>query len=396
MFEILLSKFLRRELPLALFVGTVIWLFGIFVKFPQGLLTTSHFPRLDDYLELCADPFARDVSPALAYRISVPMLAWVLQLPPITCAFLPILFLISSYAVVFHIVSDRSGDKRFALLVVAGLALTFFAVLTNRWLGCPDSFSHLFSALALFSSNPFLLALCCVIGTLNDERWIMSVPLLLYWHGSNQSKAGIVNWTNAMRAGIGLAAGILVVILVRHALTVGWLGPGIVDSWYSKMRAIPPDRLIPYNSTWALFALNLFMGLGWYWLTVIKLVTRQLASAAPIWGYFLSFLVLIASFSTGLVEDVSKSIGFLYLAVVAASVRDYDAASSSARIWWRNLLLASYGDPNYLLYRFFRRSFYPISDRLYRSPHASVCGRRLAANSEALVSSSLVVGTRPN
>src|SRR5215831_5859543 len=101
MLEILPSKFVRRELPLALFVGAIIWLFGIFVKFPQGLLTTSHFPRLDDYLELCANPFARDVSPILAYRISVPVLAWVLQLPPIICISLPILFLIGSYAVVF-------------------------------------------------------------------------------------------------------------------------------------------------------------------------------------------------------------------------------------------------------------------------------------------------------
>jgi hypothetical protein len=360
MLEILLPKFVRRELPSALFAGAIIWLFGIFVKFPQGLLTTSHFPRLDDYLELCADPFARDVSPALAYRISVPMLAWVLQLPPATCTFLPILFLISSYAAIFHIVSGRTGDKRFALSVVAGLSLTFFAVLTNRWLGCPDSFSHLFSALALFSSNPFLLALCCIIGTLNDERWLMSVPFLLYWHGSNHAKAGIINWTNATRTGIGLAGGILVAMLVRHALTVGWLGPGIVESWYTQMRSVPPDRLIPYNSTWTLFALNLLMGLGWYWLTVIKLVTRQLSSAAPIWGYFLSFFGLIATLSTGLVEDVSRSIGFLFLIVVAASVYDYDAAPASARIWWRNLLLASMVTPTIYYIGFSGAVFIPF------------------------------------
>jgi hypothetical protein len=32
---------------------------------------SSHFPRLGDFLKLCADPFARDVSPALAYRIII-------------------------------------------------------------------------------------------------------------------------------------------------------------------------------------------------------------------------------------------------------------------------------------------------------------------------------------
>jgi hypothetical protein len=339
--EIPLPKFLKSELPLALFVGAGIWLFGILVKFPQGLLTTSHFPRLDDYLKLCANPFARDVNPILTYRISVPVFAWVLQLPPMICTSLPILFLICSYAVVFHVISERTGDKRFALLIVAGLSLTFFAVWTNRWLGSPDSFSHLFSALALVSSNPFLLALCCIVGTLNDERWLMSVPFLLYWHGSDQAKAGILNWKNATRAGTGIVAGIVSVFVVRHALTVGWLGPGIVDSFYTRMRSISPDRLIPYNSTWALFAFNILMGLGFYWLAVVRLVTRQLSSATPIWGYFLSLSIFMACFATGLVEDVSRSIGFLFLVVVAASVYDYDTAPASARNWWRNLLLAA-------------------------------------------------------
>jgi hypothetical protein len=339
--ETAFPKFPRSERPLALFVGAGTWLFGIFVKFPQGLLTTSHFPRLDDYLKLCANPFARDVNPILAYRISVPVVAWILQLPPLICTSLPILFLISSYAVVFYVVSERTGDKRFALLVVAGLSLTFFGLWTNRWPGYPDSFSHLFSALALLCPNPLLLALCCIVGTLNDERWLMSVPFLLYWHGSNQARAGALNWANATRAGTGLVAGILSVLVVRHALTVGWLGPGIAESWYTRMRSISPDRLIPYNSTWTLFAFNIFMGLGWYWLTVVRLLTRQLSSAAPIWGSFLSLSILMACFSTGLVEDVSRSIGFLFLVVVAASVYDYDTAPASARNWWCNLLLAT-------------------------------------------------------
>src|SRR6516164_9585206 len=105
----------KHELPSALLVGVGILLFSTFIKFPQGLLTTTHFPRLDDYLRLCANPFSRDVNPILAYRVSVPVLAWALQLPPVICSSLPILFLISSYAVVFYVISQRTGDKRFAL-----------------------------------------------------------------------------------------------------------------------------------------------------------------------------------------------------------------------------------------------------------------------------------------
>jgi hypothetical protein len=341
------SRSMMPEIPrqhsflLALFVGVVTWLFGIFVKFPQGLLTTTHFPRLEDYLKLCANPFARDVNPILAYRISVPIIAWAFHLPPVLCTFLPILFLIASYAIIFYVVLERTADKKFSVLVVAGLSLTFFAHWTNRWLGFPDSFSHLVSALALISSNPLLLALCCIFGMLNDERWLFSVPFLLFWHGSNLAKVGKFSSMTAARAGIGLGVGILFVILIRHALTIGWLGPGIAEpNVYKIMRSTLLD-LNPLNSTWTLFALNIFMGLGWYWLAVGKLITRQLLSTSPILGCFLSFSILIAGFSTLVVEDVSRSMGFLFLVVVIASVYDYNTDHASARIWWRNLLLAT-------------------------------------------------------
>jgi hypothetical protein len=355
-----MSESPRNRLASALLVGAGVWLFGIVIKFPQGLLTTSHFPRLDDYLKLCANPFARDVNPILAYRISVPVLAWALHLPPVICTLLPILFLITSYAVVFYVVSERTGDKRFALMVVVGLSLTFFGLWTNRWLGSPDAFSHLFSALALLSSNPLFLALSCIIGTLNDERWVMSVPFLLYWHGSDHAKPDAIDWTIITRTALALAVGIILVLLIRHALSVGWIGPGVAASWYSKMRSVPPDRLFPYNSTWALFGLNIFMGLAWYWLAVARLVARQLSSAVPIWGYFLAVCIFVTGLSTGLVEDVSRSIGFLFLGIVAAAVSDHDAGAEAARIRWRNLLIAASLTPTIYYTGFSGAAFIPF------------------------------------
>src|SRR5262245_45796663 len=270
----------RQTFFLALFVGAATWLFGLFVKFPQGLLTaSSDSPRLEDYLKLCANPFTREINPILAYRITVPIIAWAFHLPPVICTFLPVFFLISSYAVIFYVVFQHTADRRFSVLIVAGLSLTFFAHWSNRWLGVPDSFSHLSSALALISSNPFLLALCCILGTLNDERWLFSVPSLLFWHGSNHAKTATISSMSAMRAGIGLGAGILSVLLIRHALTVGWLGPGIAEQ-YSTRWSISLDQL-PLNSTWPLFALNIWMGFGWYWLAVMKLITRQISSTNP-------------------------------------------------------------------------------------------------------------------
>jgi hypothetical protein len=334
---------IKRDWLLPLLVGIGIWLLGLFVKFPQGILSTSHFPRLEDYLKLCADPFARDINPILAYRISVPTMAWALQLSPIICTLLPIFFLIAAYGVVFHVISERTVDRKFSLMIVAGLSLTFFAHWTNRWLGYPDAFSHLCSALGLLSSNPLILALICILGTFNDERWVMSVPFLLYWHGSNHAKAGIINWIAATRAGSGIGIGILFVLLVRHALTVGWLGPGIIEPGvYEAMRSALLDRFSPYNSTWSLFALNIFMGFGWYWVAVIRLVTLQLLeSYSRLWGVFLALSVFTTNLLTIMVEDVSRSVGFSYLIIVIASILDHDAASERAQNRWRLLLITS-------------------------------------------------------
>jgi hypothetical protein len=164
----------------------------------------------------------------------------------------------------------------------------------------------------------------------------------------------------ATRTGIGPAAGILFVLLIRHALTIGWLGPGISEPEVHKAMQLL-DRFNPLNSTWPLFALNIFMGFGWYWLAVIKLVTRQLASTTPILGCFLGFSVLLASLSTIVVEDVSRSIGFLFLVVVIASVYDYGIDPASAKLWWRNLLIAAAITPTIYYSGFSGAAFVPFS-----------------------------------
>ncbi|HZM85932.1 MAG TPA: hypothetical protein VFF31_05170 [Blastocatellia bacterium] len=334
--------FSKRDWFWLLFFAIGIWLFGVFVKFPQGILSSDHFPRLEYYLKLCADPLARDIDPMLAYRITVPTIAWALKLSPTMCTLLPIVFLIAAYGVLLFVIWKRTGDGRFSIMIVAGLSLTFFAHWTNRWLGYPDSFSHLCSALGLLSSNPLILALICILGTLNDERWVFSVPFLLYWHGSSHAKAGIINWIDATRAGAGLGIGILCVLLVRHALTVGWLGPGVIEpDVYKIMRSSLLDRFRPYNSTWFLFGLNIFMGFGWYWVAGIRFIKLQLlSSCSRLWGVFLALSVFATSLLTIAVEDVSRSVAFLYLIIIIASIFDYDAGSVEARKWWRLLLIA--------------------------------------------------------
>jgi hypothetical protein len=325
----------------ALFVGLAVWVFGICVKFPQGLLTTDLTPRLLDFLKLCANPFARDLSePIIAYRISVPVLAWILHLPPTVCTFIQLLFLIASYAVLFRVVSQRTENPAFSVLVVAGLSLTFFAHWTNSWLGFPDSFSHFCSALALISSNPLVLIFTCIFGTLNDERWIFSIPFVIYWHSSARAKTDVFNRFNAGRAGGSIAGGLACVLLIRHALTVGWIGPGIEEpDLYKQFANLSLADLHPRDSTWFLYILNVTMGFGWYWFVSLRTVGRQLTSRVPVSGLLVGGALLLGSLASMLVDDVSRSIGFLYLGVVVAGVYEYDLKPRSTRALWRNLLL---------------------------------------------------------
>ena len=204
--------------------------------------------------------------------------------------------------------------------------------------------------------------LVCILGTLNDERWVLSVPFLLYWHGSDQAKRGIINWIGVTRAGSGIGIGILFVLLIRHSLTVGWLGPGVIEpEVYKLMRSTLFDRFTPYNSAWPLFALNIFMAFGWYWVAVIRLITLQLCAPYDrFWGMFLALCIFATILVTAMVEDVSRSVGFSYLIIVIASIYDYDAGSQRAQKRWRLLLVTSAVTPTIYYIGFSGAVFIPF------------------------------------
>ena len=356
-------RLLDHGWPSALMIGLAVWLFGICIKFPHVLLTADPLPsRLDDFLKLCANPFARDLGVQyLAYRIVVPVIAWITHLPATVCTFIQFPFLIVAYAVLFRVVQLRTKDLTFAVLVVGGLSLTFFAHWTNSYFGFPDLFSHLCSALALLSSNPFVLIFTCLFGTLNDERWILSIPFVIYWHSSACANADVLNWLKAARAGACIAVGLICVALIRHALTVGWIGPGIAEpKLYKEYASFSIADLRPYHSTWVLYILNVAMGFGWYWLVMLRTVGQQLLSRVPVSGLLVGGGLLFGGLASMLVEDVSRSVGFLFLGLVIAAVYEYDLNPQRTRTWWWYLLLIGCITPTIYYERFSGAALIPL------------------------------------
>jgi hypothetical protein len=195
-------------------------------------------------------------------------------------------------------------------------------------------------ALALLTSHPVALALTCVFGTLNDERWLISAPFIICWHASERAKADIFDWQIAAQATAGIVVGLCCVLLVRRALTVGWIGPGIADPGiYREMWTLVYSRLQPYGSNWWLFILNIAMGFGWYWFAILTAPRRLWSSGAAITAWVMAGTLLIGTAATVFVADVSRSIGFLYLGLVIAAVSAYDSDARAAVRLWRNLLI---------------------------------------------------------
>ena len=337
-------------LALALAMGFLIWGYEMFWKFPQGLYHIEHNPRLGDFLDLCENPFQRNLQePILAYRMTIPLFAWLLNLSPQFCASLGFLCLIAAYGVLWLALYRRSSAT-YATLLSLTLSQTFFGHWSNRWIGVPDSLTHLCAALALLTRNPILLAVLVVAGMMNDERFIFSVPLIIWWHiwdkKNDESAFQDETTSEAIRRNlfqhkeviIGLLIGLGLTFALRYALTVGLIGPGIVKpDVYLQMQDQVKSGFSwrPYFSTWPLFAINVTLAWSWMWFYGFTFFrdTRKTWGLAVMLAWVAYLLAgLLAS---SLVVDVSRSVGFLFLFLLVGALSDYAASpeKASKHVW---------------------------------------------------------------
>jgi len=304
----------RGRLGVALLVGTCATLASLFWYFnPTDLL--YHPPaRLDDFARQCAAPLTRDlVEPIIAYRIVTPIIAWLLGLRGVSGFVVQYLALIGALAVIHVVVRQQRGTAA-GVLAAAAVASTFAAIWPLGYPGYPDAVTHLFVALALLPLGPAALMLCLTLAALNDERALMAFPLVALWH-----------WTIGPRDARKLltVGGALVVaganyLFLRHALTVGWIGPGITPpEEYAKMQSFV-ERFTPYNSNWPTFLWNVFCGFRWLWVLPFLAALSAPKHLPRYVAWLLLAYTLAAALPTLVVEDVSRSIGFLFPALLLA------------------------------------------------------------------------------
>lgn len=319
-------------------VGAGVWCFGLFWKWPQGFAAINHFPRLDDFLKLCADPLTRDLNePIVAYRITTPVIAKILGLGPKPSALLAWLALGISYSVCW-VALRRATNSLFALIIVFTLSQTFYAHTSIRWLGLPDSVTLLALACCLVLQRPWTFAISTLLGMMNDERFLIAIPGLVVWKvviaqlsfNKNYGKSAALSlskiWLETKNMLSGIALGLLATLLLRHALTVGWIGEGIQKPGiYLAMteQAMLERAWQPYGSNWPFFLINILFSWSWMWIYLRYLFLKGLFPANALFAFGAFTYLLVAAASTALVIDVSRSMGFLFPLFLAGAVVFY-------------------------------------------------------------------------
>ena len=275
----------------SLLVGALAVLLAVFVSFPGTILYHSIFgSRISDTLKLSHNLFARDLQEdILAYRIVVPLLSrWTGTNQP---WLLVIVFqwsaLVLTLAINFLAIVRKMGKDgiRFAWPLTLALGLSFFTFWSYYGSGCFDAVTQLTLALALLISRPWLLALLALVGTLNDERFLIAAPFIVLWHVRG---AGIRDlFRSSWRRIAALLFAVGAVALIRHGLTHGWWGPGISLPevyrliWQDVILGLKPFGTHSRTTGWLVFLVNVFMSFRWLWWVVIAFVLTPIPWCLP-------------------------------------------------------------------------------------------------------------------
>jgi len=333
-----------REWRLAILIGVFAWASSMLLYSPAiwtlmqpGRIEQS---RAGDFLRLCANPLTRDLrEPILAFRPVTPLLCWLLRLPRWGCLVLPYLFTIGTLACICRTVARRV-DNASGVLATLAVALSWTVVWPNTKLGMPDGVTHFATAVCLLTGTPGWWIAMTIAGTLNDERFMLAIPFVLLWHAWPAASMGEA-WRKTWKLLLAFGAGLLVVMLIRHALKVGWIGSGItIEQDYTNAQRFRTDLSGWLREEGFICLANTMMAWRWLWLVWLAALCAAWRQGVRWWAGLVAsglFAVVIAS---SFVADVSRSIGFAFPAVLGVWLAAEKLRPEAARrwLWWGVLL----------------------------------------------------------
>lgn len=301
-------------------IGFFSWLFSIFLFSPRLTLflgEDSGTTRRDDILAQCIDPFTKNLKePILSYRIIQPSIAkalgWCGERRDILAlmgspgiAYIALIITL----VIVHSALKRKFSSSLSLLGTLGLATTQLTQWVNTHWGHPDSLTFLPISLLLISRQPILIITATIIGFLNDERIVLSLPfILLWWWPKKESiKSSLKLLFPIIYSSF---IGIAIAFSIKILLIKGFIGSGILEP-FQEVTINNYIRLID-PSQWLGFVVMIFLGFRWLWIIPLLALIFLLKEKLSIRSFIFISSILLALVSTSSVADVSRSCAFFF------------------------------------------------------------------------------------
>lgn len=152
------------------------------------------------------------------------------------------------------------------------------------------------------------------------------------------------------RLAISVAAATAAWLLVRQALTAGWIGPGLATPkvfglMLGKILWLEPFR--PWEGSWAAWWANVAAAFRWTWVLLVVAIGWEWRSERRATAFALGAALAVTTGLTFLVFDVARSVGFAFPAIPVAlawAARHHaDRTRQMARVLaWLGLLTPSY------------------------------------------------------
>jgi len=218
-----------EELPFPLLCAAVglIWCVISFILYAPPLFIPIYpTARIRDVMLMSDHPLRRDLYEViLTYRVTLPLIAYVTHLRGYAVVTIQYVANVAFLSLTFAALCTRTS-RRVAFLGVALVALSHAGQTGNTWIGYQDSIVHLCTTICLLTTGLAVVP-CIVAAGFADERFVLALPFVVLWHWIGPDPTMPPQWRKAVQVSVAMVVGLIVVIVLRHFLTVGIIGPGI-------------------------------------------------------------------------------------------------------------------------------------------------------------------------
>lgn len=314
-----LERLERLPLPVACGVIGVLWCaLSFFLYAPPALYLPLYADtRLHDLMRMAEHPLRRDLhEPILAYRLSVPIVAYLLQLRGFALIALAYATNVAFIGTLFAALRTRTTSQ-IAFIAVGLVALSQAGQSASTALGCQDPLAHLCTAILLLIAGP-AMALVSIMGIFADERSVLAFPFVILWHWLGRTSGSPPDWRRSVTAAVALAVGAATAALLRHMLTVGLIGPGIVTPEAYKFIGSNVAKGLggAFRFGFATHVGELFFAFRWLWLVPFA----YLFSAPPSCMKWVTALILVGVVIEAIVifwgGDHTRSSAYMFPALI--------------------------------------------------------------------------------